>query len=838
MHGLTPPEIIADGEFHRFDGPEDKRGRKSASYVLHSDGDIAWGWFRCWKTGIEAGWFSKSESGMSEAEKRAHRERMDRLKTQRAAERARRAEEARISVEGQWEAARGVDGNHPYVKRKGIHPYGAKQLRDDVLVPLRDIDGTMHSVQRIYPKRGTNGKDKIFATGGRTAGCFCLVGSEPKDGDTILIAEGWATACSLHQSTGYPVFAAMFADNLTPVSKAAREKFPLARIILCADDDYRTDGNPGVTKATEAARAVGGVVAVPDFGDKRPDGVTDFNDLHCLGGRDGLEAIRACIGGAKPREAESEGSTLPGNGGAATAPRKRSGPFVVLTRACDIVPEPIYWLWPGYLPAGKFTAFAGPAGCGKTTIAIALAATVSCGGTWPDGTQCPEPGNVVIWTGEDGLADTLVPRLMAAGADLERVRFIESVIDDEGRIAPFDPSRDVPILSEKLAEIGGARLLIVDPIISAVRGDSHKAGDVRISLQPLLDLAAAHNCALLGITHFSKGSKGAATNDRLIGSQAFGASARVILIAGKDETSGRRVFMKSKANITEDSGGFEYAVEVLDIGDLTSSCVRWGEPLTGSASDILREIEADVEEQAEEADQASKLEQARCMLYEWLRPFMSTREMKAAAAANGVSWRTVEAAKKAEIESGAKITAIKEGGSWGWIWHTFAANHPDEVQATNVHYGSFGNGSHNPVTDVDYVDVGKESAGPVASSPSSDSTPQTSRSSPQTTQLRKGDCGVENQSQQGFEAKSATPQSDSDAPRAHARDAHTRAHARAGGLPENLCGVADLTGNPRPARDSTPQSSPQTTPQSTPFADLNNLDDKEKTGTGDDEEAL
>ncbi|WP_425497680.1 AAA family ATPase [Paraburkholderia ultramafica] len=138
-----------------------------------------------------------------------------------------------------------------------------------------------------------------------------------------------------------------------------------------------TAGNPGLTKAREAAHAVGGLLAIPGFGSGRPDGATDFNDLAAL---DGLDAMRACIEAATPPGDVPEATPLPDAAQAPTAPRKRSGPSVVLTRACDIVPEPIYWLWPGYLPAGKFTAFAGPAGCGKTTIAIALAATVSCGG--------------------------------------------------------------------------------------------------------------------------------------------------------------------------------------------------------------------------------------------------------------------------------------------------------------------------------------------------------------------------------------------------------------------------------------------------------------------------
>ncbi|MGF6636183.1 AAA family ATPase [Paraburkholderia sp. MM6662-R1] len=778
--GFTAPDIVADGKIHRFDGPEDKRNKKSAWYVLHVDGDMAGGALGDWKTGMRSYWSSRSENTLTPEQRAAWRAHMDRIRAEVKAEKQRQQKRAAAKARKIWAGARDATADNPYCQKKKVKPYGLKEFHDrrTLIVPVRNSARELVSLQFIYEDGS-----KRFLTGGEKAGCSYLFGRSSNE--RILIAEGFATAASLHEATGMPVAVSFDCGNLASVARQLRNKLPECELILCADDDAGTAGNPGWTKARAAARSVGGLLAIPAFGPDRPNGATDFNDLHALGG---LEAVRACIEAATPPGDEQEATALPEAEKAATAPRKRSGPSVVLTRACDIVPEPIYWLWPGYLPAGKFTAFAGPAGCGKTTIAIALAATVSNGGAWPDGTQCPEPGNVVIWTGEDGLADTLVPRLMAAGADLTRVRFIESVIDDDDKLAPFDPSRDVPILSEKLTEIGGARLLIVDPIISAVRGDSHKAGDVRISLQPLLDLAAAHNCALLGITHFSKGSKGAATNDRLIGSQAFGASARVILIAGKDETSGRRVFMKSKANITDDAGGFEYSIDVLDIGDLASSRVQWGEPLTGSAGDILREIEADEDSQEDAAEQASKFDRARSMIYELLRPFASTRELKAAAAAEGISWRTVEAAKKTELASGAKIRAVRQGKDWGWIWDTHGANYPDEVKPATVYYADFGN-NEGQLTAVD-------------DATNADSTPQPS--TPQSIQVRKDDCGVENQAQQGIQAKSATPQSISNAPRAHAC-----AHTRTRGGSENHCGLADLTGNTRPARDSSPQSSPQ-----------------------------
>jgi putative DNA primase/helicase len=157
--------------------------------------------------------------------------------------------------------------------------------------------------------------------------------------------------------------------------------------------------------------------------------------------------------------------------------------------------------------------FGGAPGTGKTTISMGLAATVTTGGRWPDGTRSIA-GNVVIWSGEDDPADTLIPRLALSGADLSRVYFIADIREGNERRS-FDPARDMEPLRRKLAEIGGVKLLIVDPVVSAIAGDSHKNAEVRRGLQPLVDLAGSMRCALLGITHFSKGTGGRDPVERL-----------------------------------------------------------------------------------------------------------------------------------------------------------------------------------------------------------------------------------------------------------------------------------------------------------------------------------
>ena len=185
---------------------------------------------------------------------------------------------------------------------------------------------------------------------------------------------------------------------------------------------------------------------------------------------------------------------------------------VVLVQASSLIPEPIRWLWLHWLALGKLHILAGAPGQGKTTINLAFAATVTVGGRWPDGTRC-EPGNVLIWSGEDDPADTLLPRLLAMGADPGRVFFVKATRVD-GELVPFDPARDMVQLTAEAERIGGVRLLMVDPVVSAVTGDSHKNTEVRRALQPLVDLAAHLDCAVVGISHFGKNTAGRDPTER------------------------------------------------------------------------------------------------------------------------------------------------------------------------------------------------------------------------------------------------------------------------------------------------------------------------------------
>ncbi|MNO84624.1 hypothetical protein D3C76_759700 [compost metagenome] len=336
-----------------------------------------------------------------------------------------------------------------------------------------------------------------------------------------------------------------------------------------------------------------------------------------------------------------------------------------LTPASSIVPKPILWLWPGWIARGKLTLLAGAGGSGKTTLAMGLIGTITSGGRWPDGELYQEPGNALIWSSEDDPADTLVPRLMAAGADLERVHIIQGRINGLGEREPFDPATDFDLLREAVEAIGGASLLLLDPVVNVVKGDMHRANEVRRSLQAVVDFAEQQWCAVLGISHFSKGSGGASPADRVIGSQAFGALARAVLVAAKQEDSDIRVLARAKSNISDDQGGVSYVVESCTVGDgLETTRVLWGDRIEGSAREIL----ADVENTGDNGER-SEMDEACDFLRDLLADEpVPTKQVKAEATDAGYAWKTIRNAKDAigakSFRKGEK--GCKGGGNWYW----------------------------------------------------------------------------------------------------------------------------------------------------------------------------
>lgn len=661
---IPPVEIIADGKIHRCDA-EGKNGRDDAAYLLRLDGIPAGGLQnhrdgRGWEN-----WRADVGRRLTSAEGQVIKARVSAQRAEREQREAGRLAETKSRANAVWEASAPVGAEHPYLTTKGIGAHEVRLMTESLtiagmdcagalVVPMRDSAGEICQLQLISPIG-----EKRYLPGPKPAGLYFSIG---KASEVICIAEGFATAASIHEATGYPVAVAFDCGNLVHVAKVLREKLPTGKIILCADDDCSTDGNPGITKATLAARLAGARLAVPDFGTYRPEKAKDFNDL---GRIRGVEAIKRSI------DASAVVEPIPGI--------IAEEPMAGLVCAAAITPEPINWLWGGWLAAGKLHILAGAPGTGKTTVALAFAATISGGGRWPDGTRADE-GHVLIWSSEDDAKDTLVPRLTAMGAHLNRVHFIQTANDGD-RTRSFDPATDIGQLCTAIRQLGiSPKLLIVDPIVSAVAGDSHKGSETRRSLQPLVDLGGAEGCAVLGISHFSKGTAGRDVVERVTGSLAFGALARLVYAAAKipDEQGGSRFIARAKSNIGPDGGGFRYELQQQALpghSDISASTLIWGEAIEGNARDILAQAEV-----TEDMDTKSQTDEAMDWLHDLLMqgPVKATDAIKKAKAA-GI---TEKSARSARQRLG--IRTRKQSYAGGWVWALPNAQDAQDAQTQSL----------------------------------------------------------------------------------------------------------------------------------------------------------
>ena len=207
--------------------------------------------------------------GKKEIEARARRAEKARRKAE--AQRAAQHEKASQRARELLSAASSEVGRHQYLVTKQAGAHGIFTDGHRLLIPMRDIEGRLWNLQRINAQG-----NKRFLPGGRVTGLFHRIGKMMDS--TLLICEGYATGATLHEQTGHAVAVAFNCGNLKPVAEALREKYPEATLILAADNDRHTPGNPGLTKAHEAALAVSGQVAAPEFDDDEPG--TDWNDWH------------------------------------------------------------------------------------------------------------------------------------------------------------------------------------------------------------------------------------------------------------------------------------------------------------------------------------------------------------------------------------------------------------------------------------------------------------------------------------------------------------------------------------------------------------------------------
>ena len=274
----TDDQFIDDGKIHRFTVHGDKPRSLNGWYVLHTDG-IAAGAFGSWKHDVNGTWCAKTDTELTPAERSAHRQRIEAMRQEREAEQQRVRQAARERAAEIWEDLQPANDNHPYLLRKRVKAFGLRESRGSLVLPVRSPDGTLQSLQFI----DADG-NKLFLKGGMKAGCYFRIGDAPPT-DRVIVAEGYATGASLHMAHGCPVAIAFDAGNLKAVSEAIRERLPdTVAIEIWADNDINTKGNPGLTKATKAAEAIGAKVVAPEI-------AGDWNDVAVASGIDAVRDV-------------------------------------------------------------------------------------------------------------------------------------------------------------------------------------------------------------------------------------------------------------------------------------------------------------------------------------------------------------------------------------------------------------------------------------------------------------------------------------------------------------------------------------------------------------------
>ena len=355
--GLEPPDTIyLDGKIHRFrSGTKGSPGHgdKPGWYIAFGDG-IPAGRFGCWRAGMEQTWRAEVGRQLNQVDEMAFARRMSEAKAARDAEQARKHEVAADVVDQIWSDCIGASPDHPYLKRKGIAPHGARVTGDGrLVVPLFDADGTMSSLQYIDGEGG-----KLYHPGGSTGGKFWVLGSMDDPG-TIYLAEGFATAATIHQATSRPVVVAYSASNLVPVAGTLRNLHPTCDLVIVADNDK---SGVGQRYAEQACAKFGArMVMPPDLG--------DANDYVQAGG-DLLALLSPPV-----------------------------NDWLVTADAFSAQPAPVRWLVKHWLQADALVMVHGPSGGGKTFVVLDWVLHLASGQTDWHGHKV-KPCDIVYLAGE------------------------------------------------------------------------------------------------------------------------------------------------------------------------------------------------------------------------------------------------------------------------------------------------------------------------------------------------------------------------------------------------------------------------------------------------------
>jgi phage/plasmid primase-like uncharacterized protein len=522
--GLPYPGPADPGKILRFSTDERDRTDRAGWLSMLPDGTAAA--FGCWRSGDSFTWQLRdtNDNPPSQKEREEARQRCEKARIQAERERAEAYTSAASQARQLWASGKTPPADFDYLTRKGINPHVARLANDGrLMLPVHGPDGEIQSLQYI----AADGS-KRFHTGGKMHGGWLLLGTVRAD-EPLLLAEGFATAATLHEATGKPVFCAFNAGNLLPVAEMLKARYPQAVRLLCGDDDRQTEGNPGRTKATEAAESTGARVVFPVF--SGADG-TDFNDLMSQAG---FGAVRQAIDGAL-KEPEK--------------PR-----FTLLTPA-DLAALPtMRELVRGVLPEAGLGALFGPSGSGKSFLILDLLGSVTTGADW-FGHAVTNPCKAVYvgLEGEAGIAKR-VQAFMAKRGPLDGLRVILSALD----IRKADDRTALTAAIKAQGFDGG--VLVLDTLNRAAPGmDENSSVDMGEVIASMKALQADLGGLVIAVHHSGKDAlKG------LRGHSSLLAALDCVVEVTRQED--RREWKLSKSKDGEDGKAHPFTLEVVELGE-------------------------------------------------------------------------------------------------------------------------------------------------------------------------------------------------------------------------------------------------------------------------------
>lgn len=495
--GLAEPDrIIMDGRLHRWStGSKGRPGNdKSGWYIAFPDGVPA-GRFGDWRTDLDVPWRADIGRTLSPSEEIEQLRRVAEAQAARDAEVARNRALAAASVARIWSQAGAASADHPYLARKGIQVHGARVAGDGrLMVPLYTPDGELSSLQYIDDAGG-----KLYHPGGLTRGCFWVIGTTDTPG-TVYVAEGFATAATIHQVTQRPVIVAYSASNLVPVVASWRERAPQQEIVIVADNDASGVGERYAEQA--AARSGARVIVPPVLGDAN-DYAAAGNDLAAL------------------LNPPADDWLIPADDFAAR-------------------PAPISWLLKGWLQAESLIMVHGPSGGGKTFVVLDMALHLAAGLTdWCGMKVRPCPVVYLAGEGHHGLrsrvaawkhhhaAGALNMWLSKDGLDLNTVSGLAKTCD-RIRSLPTRPG-----------------LIIVDTLHRFLAGDENSSQDTKTMLDACNALQREFGASVVLVHHTGVSEE---AQHRARGSSAWRGALdiEISVIPGKDGGPVQLVQRKSK----------------------------------------------------------------------------------------------------------------------------------------------------------------------------------------------------------------------------------------------------------------------------------------------------